>query len=80
MDSELDAVSHYGFCIDDLYHESRTHLSLDKQCPFPREALRWERLSPFHNLAASITGMNVLRHRNFCRDRLLAKDRLPGNN
>ena len=22
------------------YHESRTHLSLDKQCPFPREALK----------------------------------------
>src|SRR4051794_33621605 len=22
------------------YHESRTHLSLDKQCPFPREAVR----------------------------------------
>jgi hypothetical protein len=22
------------------YHQSRTHLSLDKQCPFPREALK----------------------------------------
>ena len=22
------------------YHESRTHLSLDKQCPFPRPALK----------------------------------------
>jgi hypothetical protein len=34
-----------------------------------------ERLSPFHNSAASITGMNVLRHSNFCPDRLLAKDK-----
>jgi alkylhydroperoxidase family enzyme len=32
-----------------------------------------ERLSPFHNLAASITGMKVLRHSNFCPDRFLAK-------
>src|SRR3954452_320975 len=26
------------------YHESRTHLSLDKQCPFPREALKFGKI------------------------------------
>ena len=26
MDTEPDAVPHYGSCIDDLYHTSRTHL------------------------------------------------------
>jgi len=26
------------------YHESRTHLSLGKQCPFPREALKVEKI------------------------------------
>jgi putative transposase len=40
MDSELDPVPHYGFCTDDLYHESRTHLSLEKQCPLRREVLK----------------------------------------
>lgn len=39
MDIEVDAVPRYGFCIDDLYHRSRTHLSLDKECPFTREVL-----------------------------------------
>ena len=33
MDSELHAVPHYGFCIDDLYHGWRTHLSLGKDAP-----------------------------------------------
>ena len=36
MDSEPDAVSHYGFCIDELYHAWRTHLSLGKDAPEPR--------------------------------------------
>jgi putative transposase len=26
------------------YHQSRTHLSLDKQCPFPREALKFGKI------------------------------------
>ena len=26
------------------YHESRTHLSLAKQCPFPREALKFGKI------------------------------------
>ena len=37
MDSEPDAVSHYGFCIDELYHRTRTHLALQKDCPEPRD-------------------------------------------
>jgi len=33
MDTGPRAVPHYGFCIDELYHESRTHLSLKKDPP-----------------------------------------------
>jgi hypothetical protein len=36
MDTEPRAVQHYGFCIDELYHESRTHLALAKDTPVPR--------------------------------------------
>ena len=33
MDTEPDAIPHYGFCIDELYHSWRTHLSLGKDAP-----------------------------------------------
>jgi hypothetical protein len=36
-------------------------------------------LSPFDNSAASITGMNVLRHSNFYPDGLLTKDTCSGD-
>jgi hypothetical protein len=36
MDSEPDAVPHYGFCIDELYHRARTHLGLQKDTPESR--------------------------------------------
>jgi hypothetical protein len=36
MDIELDALPHYGFCIDELYHHWGTHLSLGKDAPEPR--------------------------------------------
>jgi len=36
MDTEPGAVQHYGFCIVELYHESRTHLSLAKDSPESR--------------------------------------------
>ena len=36
MDTEPRAVQRYGFCIDELYHESRTHLALAKDTPEPR--------------------------------------------
>jgi hypothetical protein len=36
MDTEPDALPHYGFCIDDLYHTWRTHLSLRKDAPEAR--------------------------------------------
>jgi putative transposase len=38
------------------YHESRTHLSLDKQCPFPREALKFGKI-------AAIPQLGGLHHR-----------------
>jgi putative transposase len=40
MDIEVDVVPHYGFCIDDLYHRSRTHLSLKKDTPERRSIQR----------------------------------------
>jgi hypothetical protein len=36
MNTELDAVPHYGFCIDELYQYWRTHLSLHKDAPETR--------------------------------------------
>ena len=36
MDTGPRAVPHYGFCIDELYHTSRTQLSLAKDPPEPR--------------------------------------------
>jgi len=36
MDNAPRTVQHYGFCIDELYHRSRTHLSLEKDSPDPR--------------------------------------------
>ena len=36
MDTGPRAVPHYGFCIDELYHQSRTHLSLAKDTPESR--------------------------------------------
>jgi hypothetical protein len=41
MDSELDGVLHYGFCIDDLYHSWRTHLSVGKDAPQFRGTQAW---------------------------------------
>jgi hypothetical protein len=38
MDTEPDALPHYGSCIDDLYHNWRTHLSLRKDAPETRRA------------------------------------------
>ena len=36
MDTGPRAVLHYGFCIVELYHQSRTHLSLEKDAPESR--------------------------------------------
>jgi hypothetical protein len=36
MDTGPRAVPHYGFCIDELYHGTRTHLSLQKDTPESR--------------------------------------------
>jgi hypothetical protein len=55
------------------YHGSRTHLSLGKQCPFPREALKVGKIVAFQNSAAFVTDMNGLQH-NFHADRLLASN------
>jgi transposase InsO family protein len=58
------------------YQESRTHLSLGKQCPFPRKVLDVGKIVVIPQLAGVfITDMNVLQHNNFCADRLLASDR-----
>ena len=37
MDTGPRAVQHYGFCIVELYHQTRPHLSLAKDSPEPRE-------------------------------------------
>jgi transposase InsO family protein len=56
------------------YHESRTHLSLGKQCPFPREALKVGKIVAIPQLGDLHYRMNALQHSNFCSDRLLAND------
>jgi hypothetical protein len=53
------------------YHQSRTHLSLGKQCPFPRAALK---IGKIVAMAVFITDMSVRQHSNFCADPLLASD------
>src|SRR5438132_10424658 len=37
IDIELLGIRYYGFLIANLYHESRTHLSLEKDAPASRE-------------------------------------------
>jgi hypothetical protein len=46
----------------DYYHQTRTHLSLDKDCPDPRPVMppRIGDSSPFHKSMACITATNVL--------------------
>src|SRR5439155_12493316 len=36
MDNAPRTVQHYGFCIDELYNHSRTHLALEKDSAEPR--------------------------------------------
>ena len=43
------------------YHESRTHLRLDKQCPFPRGVSSMGKILEIPLLAACIIAMNALR-------------------
>ena len=45
----------------DYYHRSRTHLSLDKDCPDPRPVMPpgAGESSPFHKSMACITATNV---------------------
>jgi transposase InsO family protein len=45
----------------DYYHQTRTHLSLDKDCPDPRPVMPpgSEESSPFHKSVACITATNV---------------------
>ncbi|MBV9482547.1 MAG: hypothetical protein JO249_17610 [Acidobacteria bacterium] len=58
MDIELDAVPHYGFCIDELYHGTRTHLALQKHCPEPRDMQ-----SPDAGPIVSIAEVGAVHHR-----------------
>jgi hypothetical protein len=58
MDTEPDAIPHYGFCIDELYHGTRTHLALQKDCPEPREVQR-----PDAGSVVSIPEVGDLHHR-----------------
>jgi putative transposase len=55
------------------YHESRTHLSLGKQCPFPQEALSVGKIAIPH-LVAFISDMNGSQPSSCCSDQLLAND------
>jgi transposase InsO family protein len=56
------------------YHNSRTRLSLGKQCPFPRQALSDGKSLQFHNSADCTTVMNALQHSSLYPDPLLAND------
>jgi len=43
-DSGLLAIRYYGYLIVDLYHDSRSHLSLDKDAPATRQRNKSERI------------------------------------
>ena len=56
------------------YHGSRTHLGLDKQCPFPRQVSGIGRIIEIPQVAVCITVMNAWQHNDISADAFLAKD------
>jgi transposase InsO family protein len=60
-------------CYFRYYHQSRSHLSLGKQCPFPRQVSSSGESFPFPNSVVFIIVMNLLHRKDLCSDRFIGE-------